>query len=111
MHANTIGPVLQFSTRSNNPDRGKEHAFVPNPLPPDWQPNEQLCPDIAEAVRVIGVLDGIGRFLPNPAILCRTEDREAIQSSALEGTYATPKELLLFEMSPLEPAADTDASN
>jgi Fic family protein len=29
-------------------------------------------------------------------------DREAIQSSALEGTYATPKELLLFELEPVD---------
>ncbi|MBM4074650.1 MAG: Fic family protein [Planctomycetes bacterium] len=95
------------------PIEGNEHAFVPNPLPPlDWALNERLWPNITEAVRVIGVLDGIGRVLPNPAILLRpTEDREAIQSSALEGTFATPKELLLFEMSPPEPAADTEASN
>jgi len=29
-------------------------------------------------------------------------DREAVQSSALEGTYATPKELLLFELEPVD---------
>ena len=98
------GPII--------PIEGNEHAFAPNPLPPDWQLTERLWPEVTEAVRVIGVLDGIGRVLPNPAILLRpTEDREAIQSSALEGTFATPKELLLFEMSPPEPAADTDASN
>jgi Fic family protein len=94
------------------PIEGKEHAFVPDPLPPTWQLSERLWPDVTEALRVIGVLDGIGRVLPNPAILLRpTEDREAIQSSALEGTYATPKELLLFELSPPEPSANTDATN
>ena len=65
-----------------------DHALVPNPLPPDWEMPQRLWPLIAEANRVIGVLEGIGRVLPNPAMLLRpTEDREAIQSSALEGTY------------------------
>ncbi len=89
-----------------------EHAFLPNPLPPDWQLPERLWPQVAEAIRVIGVLDGIGRVLPNPAILLRpTEDREAIQSSALEGTYATPKELLLFELDPGDAPSDSDRGN
>jgi len=87
-------------------------AFIPDPLPPEWKLPTLLWSQVAEAVRVIGVLDGIGRVLPNPAILLRpTEDREAIQSSALEGTYATLKELLLFEMEPADAARDTDETN
>jgi Fic family protein len=35
-------------------------------------------------------------------------DREAIQSSALEGTYATPQELLLFELEPTEAKSKPD---
>ncbi len=67
---------------------------------------------VAEAKRLIGVLDGIGRVLPDPAILLRcSEDREAIQSSALEGTYATPRELLLFELEPKIAESESDPSN
>lgn len=37
--------------------------------------------------------------------------REAITSSALEGTYATPQELLLFELSPTKPRSESDRTN
>ena len=79
-----------------------EHAFIPAPLPPDkWEFPIHLWPILAEAKRQMGILEGLGRTLPNPGILLRPlEDREAIQSSRLEGTYATPRELLLFEMHP-----------
>lgn len=89
-----------------------DHAFLPNPLPPDWPFSARLWPMLVEAHRVIGILEGVGRLLPNPAILLRpTEDREAIQSSALEGTYATPRELLLFELEPANEETDSDTLN
>lgn len=76
-----------------------DHAFVPAQLPPNWRFPERLWPLLAEARQEVGTLNGIGRTLPNPAILLRPlEDREAITSSRLEGTYVTPQELLLFEM-------------
>jgi len=89
-----------------------EHAFVPEALPPDWTFPENLWPLLAEAKQQIGILEGIGRNLPNPAILLRPlEDREAIRSSSLEGTYATPQELLLFELDPKEATSNRDPEN
>ena len=89
-----------------------DHAFVPNPLPPTWEFPIRLWPLLREAVHQIGILEGTGKTLPNPAILLRPlEDREAIQSSRLEGTYATPKELLLFEMEPRESESEQDPAN
>lgn len=89
-----------------------EHAFVPQPLPPDWTFPAGLWPLLAEAKQQIGILEGIGRNLPNPAILLRPlEDREAIRSSSLEGTYATPRELLLFELNPNEATSVRDPEN
>ncbi len=81
-----------------------EVAFIPEPLPPqNWKFPSELWPLLADAKRYIGELEGIGSVLPSPAILLRPmANREAIQSSALEGTYATPKELLLFELQPTE---------
>lgn len=83
---------------------GNEVAFVPDPLPPrGWEFPADLWPLLAEAKQYIGQLEGIGSVLQNPTILLRPMgDREAIGSSALEGTYATPKELLLFELQPSE---------
>jgi Fic family protein len=39
------------------------------------------------------------------------EDREAIRSSRLEGTYVTARELLLFEIEPREVKSEGDAAN
>lgn len=77
-----------------------ECAFVPNPLPP---PNLPLTPEtyeaLSEAMHWLGRLDGVALNLHDPGILLRPlENREAIRSSALEGTYATPRELLLFDL-------------
>ena len=94
------------------PIAGGEHAFVPDPLPPNWEFPAELWPLLGDAKQQIGILEGIGRLLPNPGILLRPlEDREAIRSSSLEGTYATPKELLLFELSKPEPESPDDPVN
>lgn len=104
-----------FNTESPGkivPISGGEHAFVPDPLPPDWEFPAELWPLLADSKQQIGILEGIGRLLPNPGILLRPlEDREAIRSSSLEGTYATPKELLLFELSQPEPESPDDPVN
>ncbi|MFM9964173.1 MAG: Fic family protein [Planctomycetaceae bacterium] len=89
-----------------------DSAFVPAPLPPNWTFPTELWPLLAEVKHLFGVLEGIGRVLPNPGLLLRPmADREAIRSSKLEGTYVTPTELLLFDMSPVEPTSETDPVN
>lgn len=76
-----------------------DYAFIPHKLPPDWVFPGWLWPLLADAKQQVGVLEGVGRTLPNPAILLRPfADREAIRSSRLEGTYVTSKEFLLFEL-------------
>ena len=66
-----------------------EHAFVPHTLPPSWEFPLELWPLLSEAKQQLGILEGLGRSLPNPAILLRPlADREAIRSSSLEGAYA-----------------------
>lgn len=91
---------------------GGEHAFLPAPLPPDWTFPERLWPLLVEARSQLSLLEGIGRTLPNPAILLRPlEDREAIRSSSLEGTYATPRQLILFELHPRESRSADDPAN
>jgi hypothetical protein len=84
----------------------RDHAFIPNPLPPQWVFPASLWPLLAEAKEKVALLEGVGRTLPNPGLLLQPlASREAIQSSRLEGTYASPKELLLFEMEPHEEKA------
>lgn len=102
--------------QSNSPGRlvaiEDDHAFIPDPLPPDWEFPAELWPLLAEAKSQVSLLEGLGRTLPNPAILLRPlGDREAIRSSKLEGTYATAKELLLFELDPKESKSEQDPAN
>ena len=70
---------------------------------------------LADAKQKVGILEGVGRSLPNPAILLRPlRTREAVLSSRLEGTHVTPRELLLFELEggPDAPAAsETERRN
>src|SRR5262245_56716954 len=58
------------------------HAFVPDPLPPKWEFPVSLWPILADAKAKVALLEGVGRTLPNPALLLRPlASREAIQSS------------------------------
>jgi Fic family protein len=67
---------------------------------------------LVEAKQQLGILEGLGRGLPNPGILLRPLlDREAIKSSRLEGTYVTATELLVFEMQPRESTSEDDPAN
>lgn len=88
------------------------YAFLPDGLPPKWEFPARLWPLLADAKHQLGILEGIGRNLPNPTILLRPlSDREALRSSRLEGTYVTSKELLLFELEPQEPTSEGTPTN
>ena len=91
---------------------GASYAFLPAPLPPDWPWPVDMWPMLLEASVELAKLDGIGRHLPNPGLLLRPlENREAQRSSQLEGTYATPQQLLLFELDPILPESASDPAN
>lgn len=91
---------------------GKDHAFLPDPLPPAWHFPEAMWPLLDQATSQLKLLEGIGRTLPNPDLLLRPlRDREAIRSSEIEGTYANPRELLLFELRPRMSESEHDAAN
>jgi len=73
-------------------------AFVPNPLPPQFQWTLKMIHSLSDADRAIGRLAGEGRRLPNPHVLMRPFiAREAVLSSRIEGTVATLGELLAAE--------------
>src|SRR5690348_13154583 len=76
-------------------------AFIPAPLPQDLQLSSETIDILGKADRAIGYLDAIGQSLPNPSLLVKPFiRREAELSSRIEGTFATQKDLLLFEVSP-----------
>lgn len=91
---------------------GATHAFIPAPLPVNWTWPERLWPLLLEARTALAALDGVGRHLPNAQLLLRPlQNREALRSSSLEGTYATPEQQLLFQMNPQYPRSEADPIN
>ena len=108
--------VVDFSRfSSQSPGRlistsGGLSAFVPHPLPPkEWRLSPEIWPLLNEATNRLYLLEGIGRTLPNPFMLLGPLiRRESILSSRIEGTYATPRQLLLFELHPVEPRDHND---
>lgn len=74
-----------------------QHAFVPADLPPNIDMNG-IAVTMGDAMQAIGELKGACRRLTNPFILIRPlQRREALTSSAMEGTFTTEDELALAE--------------
>ena len=87
-------------------------AFVPAPLATSWQMPPSLWPKLMAARESLARLDGVGRHLTNPQLLLAPlQQREALRSSSMEGTYATPEELLLYQLDPREPTSREDRVN
>jgi Fic family protein len=73
-------------------------AFIPNALPPNLD-YARLTVPLAKATQAVGELKGASRRLSNPYILVRPlQRREALTSSAMEGTFTTEDELLLTDV-------------
>jgi Fic family protein len=87
-------------------------AFLPNPLPPEWEWPNSLWPLLVEAKCALASLDGTGKHLPNPEILLQPlQRREAQLSSKLEGTITDPPQQVLFEAEPRYPTSSNDPIN
>ncbi len=78
-------------------------AFIPAPLPP----NPPISLDAAtqrllsQADQAVGRLDGATQTLPNPDLfVAMYVRREAVDSSAIEGTQSTLQDVLAFELDP-----------
>ncbi len=91
-------------------------AFIPQALPPAITMTNTLWSLLNEATRKVERLNGLGSGLPSPSLLLRPlQRREALTSNSLEGTFVSPRELLLFEVEKsatptgADPAESTDA--
>lgn len=72
-------------------------AFVPNHLPPDLDMSRLILP-LTSAMQALGELHGASRRVSNPYILVRPlQRREALTSSAMEGTFTTDDDLLIAD--------------
>jgi len=94
------------------PPPDSDWAFIPNPLPKTWSLPVTLWPQLMAAREAIARLDGVGRHMPNyELLLSPLQNREAIRSSSLEGTFATPEQLLLYSIDPKPPDTPSDPAN
>lgn len=87
-------------------------AFVPAPLASHWDMPVDLWPLLMRAREALARLDGAGRHLTNHQLLMvPLQQREALRSSSMEGTFASPEALLLYQMDPRDPASGADEVN
>lgn len=89
-----IGDLVQIQLV----DREQQYdhfAYIPRPLPSSFELSPATRKAVSDADLAIGRLDGAGGQLPNPLLLVRpTIRREAVSTSALEGTYAELADVL-----------------
>jgi len=73
-------------------------AFVPAPLPRSLDLPGDVWMALSDAMRALGRLDSAASLIPNPLLVTRVATRrEAIGTSALEGTFANLTELFAAE--------------
>lgn len=85
-----------------------QKAFIPNPLPPVIKLNDCML-ELDRASRAMAELKGMSYKVTNPMHLINPlQQREAIASSSIEGTYTTASELLLFGQGSGDAIADPD---
>ncbi len=100
----------RYSARSGESvwqiSHGGYSAFIPKPLPPDppliW--DDELARLLSLAERALGRLDGESDILPNPdLVVAMYVNKEAVQSSQIEGTQASLTDIVAFEAAGTEP--------
>jgi len=76
-------------------------AFIPNDLPDEVDLPGSVWMTVSEAMTELGRLDAAASLIPNPQLVARIATRrEAVGTSALEGTYAELTELFAAEVVP-----------
>jgi Fic family protein len=94
--ASPVGRLVPVSGHDNHLDVPYKHfAFVPHPLPASVPLSERTYKLMSEAERAVGRLDAGVSKLPSPSLLVRQAlRREAVSTSALEGTYTLFSDVL-----------------
>lgn len=94
-----VGALVPITVNDSPQHKGGNyHAFVPRPLPEAVDLSPSTYKILSEADRSLGALDARVNQLPNPRLLVRPAlTREAVSTSALEGTYAPYAEVLEAE--------------
>jgi len=95
MASSPRGRLVPISGTDQRRGKFSYFAFFPDPLPPSIPIQEPTVSVVADAAMALGRLDVAANSLPNPALLARPVlTKEALSTSALEGTYAPLTEVL-----------------
>lgn len=94
-----VGVLTPISGQDQRCGEFDYFAFLPNPLPATVPLGEPTIGAIADAAMSLGRLDVAATNLPNPNLLVRPVlTKEAISTSAMEGTFAPLTEVLEGEV-------------
>ena len=97
----TVVPIAGHDARFGEPYEAE--AFVPHDLPGHVELPGPVWMAVSEAMTELGRLDAAASLIRNPQLVTRIATRrEAIGTSALEGTYADLTELFAAEVLPPE---------
>ncbi|MFC4858734.1 Fic family protein [Actinophytocola glycyrrhizae] len=106
--SSTVGDLVPISGIDPRTGQTFRHwAYVPHPLPTrvDLRPGTYKA--ISEADRALGAMDARVAQLPNPRLLVQPSlTREAVSTSALEGTYAPYADVLEAQYTDRDPSAE-----
>lgn len=76
------------------------NTFMPDPLPPHLSLPAEVEREVERATHMLGQVEMCRTLLPNADLLIYSSlQREAIASSTIEGTIASPDELVLYQIS------------
>ncbi len=92
---------------------GEEYwAYVPNPLPPQFDLDKTLVNMIIKADGALGEMRGLARNVPNLGLLSHSFiHREAVLSSRIEGIHTSILELYAYEAGQLSLPGISNGSN
>ena len=77
---------------------GSDQCFIPEPLPPKLEIPASIHNLHGDCMHVLGQVQASARLLPNPSLLTYSSlQMEAVASSTMEGTVASPEELALLQ--------------
>ncbi|MGV9802742.1 Fic/DOC family N-terminal domain-containing protein [Mycobacterium sp. NPDC003449] len=83
-------------------------SFVPDPLPASFDLKADTYAAVIDAAAAMARADQASSLLPNPGLLARPATlREAVSTSALEGTYAFLSDVSALSFLAISTAADS----
>jgi Fic family protein len=91
---------MAYTPGAYEPSLWGYETFVPDPLPPPLSLSSTVEREIENAVHLLGQVEMCRTLVPNADLLTYSSlRREALASSTIEGTIASPGELVRFEVS------------